>query len=202
MKNKSLLITVAILIIATSLVAQETDTFTDPRDGKTYKTVVIGTQTWMAENLNYKTTNSLCYNNDSSNCATYGRLYTYYAALKVCTSGWHLPTDSEWTILTDYLGGIDVAGGKLKSNKSWNSPNTGATNSSGFSGLPGGYGRFKTFDKIGNDGNWWSSTEYSAYSSSYIYPSAYYRNLLYNAASIYRGTITVQNGFSVRCLKD
>ncbi|MCX6239248.1 MAG: fibrobacter succinogenes major paralogous domain-containing protein [Bacteroidia bacterium] len=192
--------TIAILIIAMSSLAQETGTFTDPRDGKTYKTVKIGTQTWMAENLNYRTSiYGFCYNNDSSNCAIYGRLYTYYAALKVCPSGWHLPTDSEWTTLTDYLGGIDIAGGKLKSKKSWNSPNTKATNKSGFSGLPGGYGRFGTFDKIENDGNWWSSTEYS---SSYIYPSAYYRNLLYNAASIYRGTITENNNYSVRCLMD
>ena len=164
MKNKSLLITIAILVIAMNLAAQKTDTFKDKRDGKTYKTVKIGTQTWMAENLAYKAESGCwAYDNNLKNVTTYGYLYNWKTANKACPSGWHLPTDEEWTTLTDYLGGDSVAGGKLKEtgNTFWKRPNTGATNESGFAGLPGGHrninGEFVSFEK---GGYWWSSGEY------------------------------------------
>jgi uncharacterized protein (TIGR02145 family) len=113
------------------------------------------------------TTGAWCYyNNTTANGTTYGKLYNWYTTLgdTLCPKGWHVPSDNEWTILTDYLGGESVAGGKMKSvgTAYWNSPNTGATNESGFTGLPGGYrsngGQF--FD-VGGRGYWWSSTQFN-----------------------------------------
>ncbi len=138
----------------------ETGSFTDPRDGQTYNTVKIGNQWWMAENLNYDAdTGSWCYNDNSSNCTTYGRLYDWATALTVAPAGWHLPTDAEWTVLTDYLGGLSVAGGKMKETGTthWSSPNTGATNESGFTALPGGsrYYPDGAFHHLGYDAIFW-----------------------------------------------
>jgi uncharacterized protein (TIGR02145 family) len=137
------------------------------QEGNVYKTIVIGTQEWMAENLNasiYRNGDAIAtglsdadwentintqqgawayYNNDASYACPYGKLYNWYAcvdARQLCPVGWHVPTDAEWTVLTDYLGGESVAGGKMKTTGTslWNSPNQGATNSSGFSAVPGG----------------------------------------------------------------
>lgn len=126
--------------------------FTDSRDGKTYKTVCIGSQVWMAENLNYNASGSKCYQNDTNNCNTYGKLYNWNTAMDgsgssssnpsgvrgICPQGWHLPSSSEWNELIAFLGGTHVAGGKMKATNLWLSPNTGATNSSGFTALPSG----------------------------------------------------------------
>ncbi len=174
------------------------DTFTDPRDGQTYNIVDIGSQTWFAENLNYQTGNSWCYLDDPANCNVYGRLYTWNDALTACPSGWHLPSYDEWTILSDYLGGILVAGGKMKETgtEHWNSPNTGATNSSGFTGLPGGY-RYPIgyFDDLGFRGMSWSATEVGS-------TEARYRNLGYVHEALGHGNYYKEGGLSVRCLKD
>jgi len=141
----------------------------------------------------------------------YGALYTYAAAIGddwerdnsdgqgVCPDGWHLPTDAEWTTLTDELGGTGVAGGKMKETGTthWISPNTGATNESEFSALPGG-GRWSndgTFYNMGNYGYWWSSTEYSG-------SGAYKRYLINYGAGAYRDGDAKSNGFLVRCLRD
>ena len=175
-----------------------TGVFTDSRDGQTYKWEKIGNQIWMTENLNYKTSNSWWYDNSSANGDVYGRLYTYDAALTACPDGWHLPSDAEWTVLTDYLGGKSVAGGKMKEagTAHWSSPNTGATNSSGFTALPGGY-RYGSgsFSNLGDYGLWWSSTEGSG-------SSAWYRGLHYGGGQVYRIDDNKPYGFSVRCLKD
>ncbi|MCX6239241.1 MAG: fibrobacter succinogenes major paralogous domain-containing protein [Bacteroidia bacterium] len=234
MKNKSLLMTVAILIIAMSSVAQKTDTFTDKRDGKTYKTVKIGTQTWMAENLKttyYRdgseipnitdkdswsnlTTGAYCsYDNSTGNANTYGTLYNWYAIndnRELCPSGWHLPTDAEWKTLEMALGmshtnadktswrGTDE-GGKLKETGTthWNSPNTGATNTNGFTALPGGYREYDgTFKNIGSYGLWWSATETNT-------TTVWDRALSYENTNMYRYNSSYKvAGFSVRCLKD
>ena len=157
-------------------------------ENNTYKTVTIGTQTWMAENLkvskysdgttipnitddtqwsNLTTGAWSYYNNDVANNAKYGKLYNWYAVSKttngnknVCPTGWHVPTYAEWTVLTDYLGGESVAGGKMKEvgTTSWNSPNTDATNTSLFSALPGGLRSDGDYGGIGSDGFWWSSS--------------------------------------------
>ncbi|MDD3281432.1 MAG: fibrobacter succinogenes major paralogous domain-containing protein [Bacteroidales bacterium] len=176
-------------------------------DGNTYKTVTIGTQTWMAENLKVTKYNDgtaipnvTDYDNDPSKVATYGRLYNWHAVNtgKLCPTGWHVPTNAEWAKLSEYLGGDEVAGGKLKETGTthWHSPNTGATNESGFTALPGGY-RFDngTFNNIGYYGLWWSSTE----SNSDI---AYYWGLDYDNDDLSSNNYYKVDGFSVRCVRD
>jgi uncharacterized protein (TIGR02145 family) len=190
-------------------------TMTDSRDNKTYKTIVIGTQTWMAQNLNYTPTSgsSWCYNDSSQYCDVYGRFYDWTTAMNgaasssatpsgvkgICPTGWHLPSDAEWTVLSTYLGGDDVAGGKLKETGTthWYSPNnTSADNSSGFSGLPAG-NRYVdgSFYLRGNNVNFWSSTEYDA-------SGAYDRSLYYDSAYLFRDYGSKTDAFSVRCVKD
>ena len=139
-----------------------------------------------------------------TNNAKYGKLYNWYAVSKttngnknVCPTGWHVPTDAEWTVLTDYLGGASVAGGKMKEvgTTNWNSPNTDATNTSLFTGLPGG-SRFNSgnYYYIGYNGYWWSSSESNAYSAWYRYLGEY--------GDANRGNDGKMYGFSVRCLRD
>jgi uncharacterized protein (TIGR02145 family) len=194
-------------------------TFTDSRDGKTYKWVKIDNQTWMADNLAYLpsvsppsaesdtapnyyvygyTGSDVSAAKNNANYITYGVLYNWPAALTACPAGWHLPSDAEWTILITYLGGHGNAGGKMKETGTthWYSPNTGATNESGFSGLPGGYRYFTgTFVSIGYYGNWWSSAEYSSF-------LAFYCSLLYDFTLLYWNYFHKDYGFSVRCLRD
>lgn len=166
----------------TNIQTDSSGTFIDNRDGNTYKWIRIGNQIWMAENLRYlpsvvgPNTSSktvpyyYVYNYDgtdtnaakaNSNYKTYGVLYNLPAAINACPSGWHLPSHSEWNQLTNYLGGADIAGCKLKESGTthWLTPNTGATNESKFSALPGGR-RTKggPFWNINTAGFWWSST--------------------------------------------
>ncbi len=196
-----------------------TDKLVDTRDGNEYETVQIGNQCWMKENLKWlprvnpplNTSNTTeCYYvyayNDSNvslvkvedNYQTYGALYNWPAAIKACPPGWHLPSDNEWKVLIDYLGGGEVAGGKMKTTGTnhWNNPNTGATNSSGFTALPGGC-RYTdgSFYGLSYYGYWWSSSEYDA---SY----AWGRYLYYSSADVLRYFYDKSSGFSVRCLKD
>ena len=192
-------------------------------DGNVYHTVTIGSQVWMVENL--KTTKyrdgtaipniinntdwlSLStgayrdYNNTSSVSTIYGKLYNWYAVAdsrNLCPSGWHVPSDADWTILTTYLGGESVAGGKLKEidTTHWKSPNTGATNETGFTALPGGqFSLFSgTFDGIGSYTAWWSSIE--------SYPDlVWFRGLHYNSKIVTLSYSIKKTGLSVRCLKD
>ena len=231
--NALFLVTIAGQVCSVSMVVQEKPStigipgpnITDA-ENNTYKTVTIGTQTWMAENLkvtkyndgtaipnitdntqwsNLTTGAWSYYNNDVANNAKYGKLYNWYALSKisngnknVCPTGWHVPTDAEWTVLTDYLGGESVAGGKMKEvgTTSWNSPNTDATNTSLFTGLPGGY-RYNSggYGSIGNDGYWWSSTENNTY-------YAWYRTLFNVHGDTYRNSNYKKFGLSVRCLRD
>lgn len=198
---------------------EDIGSFTDTRDGNVYKTVKIGNQIWMAENLRYlpsvvgPETYSFTtpyyyvydYNGTDVNAAkktanytTYGVLYNWTAACSSCPSGWHLPTDAEWTELTDYLGGDSVAGGKLKETDTthWKSPNTGATNETGFTALPGGSViNNGTFLGIGFGCEWWSATENSAnYAWSY--------DMYYSTSVLYRWYVFKRMGHSVRCVKD
>jgi len=136
-------------------------TFTDSRDSKSYKWVKIGEQFWMAENLNYNTSGSDCYEYSESNCNIYGRLYNWNAALAACPSGWHLPSDAEWTTLTNFVGGLPIAGTMLKSTSGWDDNEDGnsgnGTDYYDFAALPGGYG-FGGFYALGSFGCWRSST--------------------------------------------
>ncbi len=187
-------------------------------DGNVYKTVKIGNQIWMAENL--KTTRyndgtpipnvtdnnewsnltkgAYCYyDNDYSNNAIYGKLYNWYAVNtdKLAPKGWHVPSYKEWQQLINYLGGESIAGGKMKSTSYWESPNKGATNSSGFSGLPaGGRSSDGTFFYIGYNGYFWSSTE--GQGNSWLF----YLN--FNYSYLYTYTQTKGSGLSVRCVKN
>jgi len=203
---------------------------TDPRDGQQYPTVQIGTQCWMAKNLNVgtmvngnlnQTNNSTiekyCYNNDVNNCNTYGGLYQWDEAMGytttagtqgICPTGWHLPTDAEWCTLTTFLdptvncntwgySGTD-AGGKMKETGTthWDSPNTGATNSSGFTALGAGYRNGNgNFNGLRYYAYFWSSSEFSS-------SNGIYRTLGYGLASVLRSYSYKSYGFSVRCLRD
>jgi uncharacterized protein (TIGR02145 family) len=199
MKSKYSLVAIALFLIAVPLSAQQTGTFTDSRDGKTYKTIVIGRQTWMAENLAYKASNYCwAYNNDEKKVATYGYLYYWETAKNACPSGWHLPSDAEWTILTEYTGGDTIAGRKLKESgfSHWLDSISVATNASGFTALPGG--RYESSGKskyLGHYGHWWSSTDTFTL-------NAWFRQLNYDFNNVHRDYNTKKAGFSVRCIKD
>ncbi|HAN19035.1 MAG: hypothetical protein A2X13_11430 [Bacteroidetes bacterium GWC2_33_15] len=226
MKNIPTLIVVAILI--TSVLITESCTTDDPTtdspiivtedtpvtdyDGNTYKTVKIGDQIWMAENLRSKhysdgtSINYINYNNDTTNVYIYGRLYTQSAAIRgtsgsntnpsniqgVAPEGWHIPSKAEWNQLIDYLGGINVAGGSMKESGTihWVSPNTG-TNESLFTALPAGLYNFdNTFVWRGNHCVFATSTTQIAV-------------MLQNSVSkVVVGSSHPLDGVSVRCVKD
>jgi len=135
--------------------------FTDSRDNKSYKSVKIGEQVWMGENLNYNISGSECYDYNESNCDIYGRLYNWSAAMNACPSGWHLPSDAELTKLTNFVGGLPTAGTMLKSTDGWDDNEDGTsgngTDNYCFAALPGGYG-FNGFYAVGYFGCWRSST--------------------------------------------
>jgi uncharacterized protein (TIGR02145 family) len=173
-------------------------TFTDPRDGKVYRTVKIGNQIWMAENLNYAWIGSKRYNNDQNNAEIYGRLYDWETAFEACPPGWHLPSIEEWDELINFVGGEDTAGKKLKAKSGWDGNGNG-TDSYGFSALPGGYGRSDgSFDGVGYGGCWWSATEDN---SDY----AYYRYMDYifdDSSDVSRNNDVKSRLFSVRCVQD
>ena len=160
-----------------------------------YKTVMIGTQRWMAENLDNAIAGSVCYDSLSSNCTKYGRLYTWEAANRACPAGWHLPVDAEWTALTDFVGGRETAGTKLKAASGWNNNGNG-TDNYGFSALPGGYGWSDGgFSYAGDRGGWWSATENDAY-------SAWYRGMSYELEYVGKDNNYKTLMLSVRCVQD
>jgi len=167
--------------------------------GQTYNTVIIGEQCWFKENLNYQTGNSWCYDDDTANCNVYGRLYDWETALSVCPDGWHLPSEDEFYDLMYFLGGWFVAGGKLKEAgyTHWQSPNTGAINSSGFTGLPGGYrDTDSVFRWLNFSATFWSSTV--AYSPT----NSWTLGLHNGSASSPIYNRRHETGYSVRCIKD
>jgi uncharacterized protein (TIGR02145 family) len=222
--NHPFLISVLFFVGFTDLLAQSIRDI----DGNVYKTVQISTQVWMAENLKTTkyndgtpiplvtdgnkwkelTTPAYCwYKNDAATYKNlYGALYNWYVvdADKLCPQGWHVPTDEDWTKLTTYLGGEGIAGGKLKvkGTEYWEDQNTGATNESGFSALPGGKRHFNgnfedsgSIDIFRSNGCWWSSTEV-------LSSTARYRRLYSRLSSIYSSISNKNFGYSVRCLKD
>jgi uncharacterized protein (TIGR02145 family) len=205
---------------------KDTDNSIKDGAGNIYTSVKIGTQVWLVENL--KTTRyrngdyigttdpdvlaisgesapkyQWEYSGPNDNADTYGRLYTWYAVTdsrNVCPTGWHVPTDAEWTILTTFLGGEDIAGCKLKETGTvhWTSPNTGSTNETGFTALAGGTRSEITFGCIGLQGYWWSSS-----STEFNPHYAWYRIMTSEYCSVLRDyQYDKYNGFSVRCIKD
>jgi uncharacterized protein (TIGR02145 family) len=192
-------------------------------DGNIYKTVYIGTQHWMAENLKVSkyndgtlipnvidktqwselTTGAWCYyNNDVINNAKFGKLYNWYTInptfnnnKNVCPKDWHVPNEIEWTKLIDYLGGINLAGGKLKLNDdSWNLSDYKATNISLFGAVPGGYRYIYGFEDIRRYGLWWTNTKKNEQAR---FIEIYYKNDTVNIEDSY-----LSDGFSIRCIKD
>ena len=190
-------------------------------DGNIYHTAVIGNQKWMLENL--KTTKyndgeeipnieenkewelmnsgACCnYDNLEANGELYGKLYNWHAINtgKLAPQGWRVATDNDWTVLIDYLGGQDVSGGKIKEvgTLHWDEPNTGATNSSGFTALPGGMRYFNGyFTGLNRGAVWWTST---AKNESY----AWFRSIGCDIESVRRDIYGFQSGFLVRCIKE
>jgi len=171
-------------------------TFIDERDGKEYATVGgIGTQMWMAENMNIEMGNSWCYDNNEANCGKYGRLYDWETAAAVCPTGWHLPDNVELRRLEAASGGIVGAGGKLKAVSGW-SNNGNGTDDYGFSALPGGRrGLDNIFSLAGDDGFWWIATAIDD-------DLAHTRYMVYNSDGVMDGGYEKGYGFSVRCLSN
>lgn len=167
----------------------------DVRDGKTYKTVKIGRQIWMAENLNYDAGSGCwCYDNDNSNCDIYGRLYNFNATVNACPEGWHVPGDVEWQELVNYLG--NNAGGKLKAISTWVHPNVEANNQSGFNALPAGVRNSNSrYSHLGSYGYFWSSTKMDN-------KKVWARSLYGNTGEIYRTNWKYDFGLSIRCVHD
>jgi uncharacterized protein (TIGR02145 family) len=159
------------------------------------KTVKIGNQIWMAENLNVEVGYSACYSNLDENCEKYGRLYDWVTALTACPEGWHLPTYAEWQALIKNAGGKEVASKKLKAITGWDEGGNGS-NSKRFSALPGGLGYSNAiFYSAGTSGNWWTSTEQNQ-------SNAYYINMFYHTSDIYESDGSKLSLFSVRCIKN
>lgn len=174
------------------------ETFTDERDGKSYKSVKIGNQVWMAENLNYEGVESWCYDDKKENCAIAGRLYKWEGAKKACPAGWHLPTNSEWQTLVDLAGGSDKAGAKLKATEGWKKEG-GGKDKFGFHALPGGKREagvsgvfYFDFDSYGY---WWTSTEQSS-------SKAVRRDMSYVGDLVFKFPYEKWIAYSVRCVKD
>ena len=206
---------------------EEEDISVTDADGNTYSVVKIGTQTWMAENLKttkYRTgeligTTDLptldisgedsvkyqwAYDGKESNVSTYGRLYTWYVIKDdrgVCPEGFHVPSRKEWATLSEFIGGAGSGGGKLKERgtEHWLEPNVGATDTTGFKALPGGYRGYNgDFFFLGHSGIWWSSTE-----ADQMEGSAWIRSLNRYSPSLYLTfTLNTVSGYSVRCIKD
>jgi len=210
------LLSLSIISFFFSIVAQSQIT---AQDGKTYKTVKIGTQTWMAENLSVSTyrngdtiphvedpktwssltTGAWCYYEGKMETgAKYGKLYNWYAINDprgLAPEGWHIPTDAEWATLTSFLGGKIESSAKIKSTRGWSQAGNGS-NESGFNAVPGGTrGINEAFSFVGDYGYWWTATPFDGY-------SAWNRFLAYNNNYIGRSTGWKQFGNSVRCVKD
>ncbi|MDR2582618.1 MAG: fibrobacter succinogenes major paralogous domain-containing protein [Fibromonadaceae bacterium] len=184
-----------VLLLCIAAFAQQKGSFTDSRDKKTYKTVKIGEQTWMAENLNYNASGSKCYDNQPTNCDKYGRLYDWNTAKSACPGGWHLPSDGDWNVLMKFVNPSCLgnekfcanAGAKLK-----------ATNDFGFAALPGGLGNHKgDFGDIGISTIWWSSSEMINTNNVYVRTIS-----SSNRDDVRRGNLNKTNLFSVRCVLD
>lgn len=217
MKQTKLLSAIIIVILffaVNTSYSQVTD-----KDGNSYRTVTIGKQIWMAENLNVEhyrngdpipevqdkeewdnlTTGAWCwYENNSANGMTYGRLYNWYAVNDprgLAPEGWHIPSSNEWNKLTDNLGGAETAGTKLKSTGGWNEGGNG-DNKSGFTAIPGGYRTHDGyFSNMGKNALFWTSTEFNSANS-------WFRNVIASIPDVYAPNYGKDFGLSVRCVKD
>ena len=217
MKKAHLLLVIACSVL---IISACTDEYIEVGPPVYYEPVQIGNQIWMKRNLHesrYRngdpipevrdsaqwanlTTGAWCYYKNNQN-SIFGKLYNWYAVNDprgLAPQGWHIPSDSEWKVLTNFLGGEEIAGGKLKDSTTnyWLKLSSGATNESGFYALPGGYRQFDSkFGDAGNYANWWSSAESSI-------TSAWFFNIVSEYNYLYRIDDDKKYGFSVRCVKD
>jgi uncharacterized protein (TIGR02145 family) len=176
--------------------SETSDTLIDSRDGRRYRTVVIGGNRWMAENLNYQPLwgKSWCYDKDNSNCDKYGRLYDWKTAKTVCPTGWILPDTADWNWLEKTVGSDEVAGKNLKAHSGWYKNGNG-TDNYGFSALPSGYrDDYGHFLSAVSNGVWWTVTENGS--------NAYDRNIYYGDNVVDAEYNGKGYGFSVRCIAD
>jgi len=214
MKARAYIFMLAFITLIVNGCEKEEDNVMVDQNGNTYKTVKIGTQTWMAEDLkatSYRDGSPIPYigsNEDWISTTSGGYcfnefnsvLYNWYAVddiKKLAPLGWHIPSEEEWDILINYLGGSQIAGGKMKATRTWKAPNTGATNESGFTALPNN-GRYSYNGSItyvsGAVCQFWSSTRSEPY--------AWYYYLYWDTAGCYIWYSNKKSGMSVRCVKD
>ena len=215
MKNSLLLLLIFLTTIFNSNAQSSGNGLTDI-EGNTYKTILLGKQEWMMDNLKvtkYKNGQPIPHIQDSivwnawkigayvfyKNDTKHGILYNWMAVNDnrgICPSGWHVPSGYEWDTLAKFLGGEEVAGGKMKSKLHWETPNISATNASGFHALPKGmYGVNGSYNNIGKNAYWWSSTEHGV-------SSAWGREIGFNESGLFAGHGDKRDGLSVRCMKD
>jgi len=200
--RKKFYLLITVVYIFTGIYAftygQETGSFTDTRDDKVYLTVKIDDQVWMSENLAFKTESGcFVYDNIKDYAETHGYLYTWEAATEACPDGWHLPNVQDFWYLSNYLGGDEVSGGKLKATgtTSWKGPNTGSTNSSGFTALSSGRSGDKANEYIGDMTFFWTSIDDDDVTS--------WCGALYSTkAELSLFPTEKSDGYSVRCLKN
>ena len=193
-KNKYLLCVLSFAVAFLGFAQTEEGSFTDPRDGTTYKMVTVDIllegdvtvkRTWMAENLRYKVDESFCYKNEPAYCEAYGRLYTYKGALEACPEGWHVPTIAEWNLLFQTFGGIRQAGAALQKG-----------GKSGLNLIPGGFGDpGNVFKNIGISGNYWDAEKKSENISGLI-------SFLKGNVEVHHSQIGNYHRNSCRCIRD
>ena len=195
-------------VFAAIILAACSESFTDPRDGKSYAIVQIGSQTWMAENMDYEVQGSACPEGDDRKCSKYGRLYTWAVAQKVCPEGWHLPDSADFEKLIASVGGAEVAGYALKATSGWFKKGNGS-DEFGFNAMPAGYrlagrsdgdenaagnGAGGKFDGIGGYAHFWSATETAE-------GLAYYMLLDFSTKAAKLSAFGKDESRSVRCVR-
>ena len=216
MMKKSLLLIFISLTAVLNSKAQSTGSGLMDIEGNTYKSILLGKQEWMMDNLKvtkYRNGQPIPHIQDSivwnawkngayvfyKNDTKHGILYNWMAvndSRGVCPTGWHVPSSFEWDTLAKFLGGNEVAGGKMKAKLHWETPNTSATNESSFHALPKGmYGVNGSFNNIGKNAYWWSSSEHGV-------SSAWGREIGFNESALFAGHGDKRDGLSVRCIKD
>lgn len=194
--NKILILVLA-AFFSLQVFSQDKSTMTDPRDNKTYKTVKLGNSVWMAENLNYETKDSWCYQDNFKNCDTYGRLYSREAAISACPRGWRLANDNDWETLINTYGSKTDIGGFLKATGTtmWKAPNTNAIDKGGFTALPAGYKKTDgTYTGEGTQASFWSVFNDNK--------GVWGRHLTHDSDKLNSFNSPEINAMSVRCVKD